>query len=608
MKFLNFKNNRQKGISSIVGGIFFLVLMTSGFTVYYVAIDTQSQMLDTQQIIADTEVAKIKEKFVVAASSDSGDNNRLSLQVVNIGNNAVEIADVWIINKTGIENATRYDLDYRDVSIPVGYSGNILENTPLYLISDIYGIKVISSIGTIKSVEYDVAGGSNILNAQMVAIPQDVRFGENVTVILMVTNTGEFDVKEVRANTNFDVSPNQCQNPPNLIFGGPSNLAPSQSTMFFWDCILNPPIGNVITFTGNATGLLNGVSVDSNDASDSVVVRDFTSGGSGEEIVLKDELFGKPAILTVFPNPVDGQTNTLGVWGVNVANPTDQPLYVSKVVIVAVSPRATSSDKIFEKGCESSSPVPITIPPTPNKWTCPESNQLMWRDTTNPQRIEPRSVFPFLVKVQTDNVGGTLDDAMHVLITPVTFSTLGQFGKAGYLTSQHNDQVSIPNVFLTRDIETRATADIMSEMRGIISGNTVVLNATIANMDDQNGYAIHAGAQLIINIPKEWNTPTPLSWGGFDAPITVTSFPDGSAQIIGNLTSPMTWASGPKTIQFSIIAPTITTAKLYVMHMLADGTADGKSGPPGGFTIGPLSENVLQVCPTTGGPQPECPP
>jgi len=37
---------RRKAISSIVGGIFFLVLMTSGFTVYYVALDTQSQMLE----------------------------------------------------------------------------------------------------------------------------------------------------------------------------------------------------------------------------------------------------------------------------------------------------------------------------------------------------------------------------------------------------------------------------------------------------------------------------------------------------------------------------------------------------------------------------------
>ncbi|KAG2478740.1 MAG: hypothetical protein NPMRd3_980001, partial [Nitrosopumilales archaeon] len=295
MRFPKRGLNQKKGISSIVGGIFFLVLMTSGFTVYYVALDSQSQMLNTQQVIADFEVAKIREKFVVAASSDSGDSNRLSLQVVNTGNNPIEIADVWIINKTdAAQPAAKYDVDYRDASVPVGHNGNILSNTPLYLISDIYDIKVISSLGTIQAVEYDVAGGSNILSAQMVAIPQDVRFGENVTVILMVTNTGEFDVKEVRANTNFDVSPDQCRDPPNLIFGGPSDLAPSQSTMFFWDCVLDPPLLNTITFTGNATGLLSGVPVDSNDASDSVVVRDFTSAGG--TLILNQDLLNRPEI------------------------------------------------------------------------------------------------------------------------------------------------------------------------------------------------------------------------------------------------------------------------------------------------------------------------
>jgi len=129
--------NQKKGISSIVGGIFFLVLMTSGFTVYYVALDSQAQMLHTQQVIADYEVAKIREKFVVAASSDSGDSNRLSLQVVNTGNNPIKIADVWIINKTdAAEPAAKYDVDYRDASIPVGHSGNILANTPLTTILD----------------------------------------------------------------------------------------------------------------------------------------------------------------------------------------------------------------------------------------------------------------------------------------------------------------------------------------------------------------------------------------------------------------------------------------------------------------------------------------
>jgi len=91
---------RRKAISSIVGGIFFLVLMTSGFTVYYVALDTQSQMLGVQQIIADTEVKKIREKFTISVSIDPNDNDRLAIQVTNEGTNVVEIADAWIVNKT----------------------------------------------------------------------------------------------------------------------------------------------------------------------------------------------------------------------------------------------------------------------------------------------------------------------------------------------------------------------------------------------------------------------------------------------------------------------------------------------------------------------------
>jgi len=37
------------------------------------------------------------------------------------------------------------------------------------------------------------------------------------------------------------------------------------------------------------------------------------------------------------------------------------------------------------------------------------------------------------------------------------------------------------------------------------------------------------------------------------------------------------------------------------MHILADGTATGQSGPPE-FNIGPISETVFQVCATSGCP------
>jgi len=594
--------NQKKGISSIVGGIFFLVLMTSGFTVYYVALDSQSQMLNTQQLIADQEVAKIKEKFVVAASS-SGVNNVLSVQVINTGNNLVEIADVWIINKTSVfENATKYnDLDYRDVSIPVGYSGDVLENhTPLNLISDIYDIKVISSLGTIQTVEYDVAGGSNVLNAQMVAIPNDVRFGENVTIALIVTNTGEFDITKVKANTKFDVIPNQCSAAPNMIFGGPTDLSPSQSTMFFWDCTLNPPIGNTITFTGNATGLLSGVDVDSNDASDSVVVRDFT-GGSGEEIVIKDELFGKPELFMTFPNMLGENTpGSMAVWGVTIANPTEQTIYVNRVVMMALSPRGTGSDVIFNKDCENDNP--LNIAPTTDRWDCPEGNIFQWSDINNPQPILPKSSFPFLARSPEGNMGSSISDTMTILVQPLVFSTLGQFSKAGYGSAMQSDDIALPNVYLSDTTGSADDANIRINMNGVIGGSTITLNATIADMDTDSAYKILADTRLIINIPKEWTSPVWGDTAGFDA-LVIQPFPDGSHQLRGNLTSNLdgTVGNAAKTLQFSVTSPVVQDPKMYVFHILADGQADGKNSPPN-FAIGPLSEAVVQVCPAGGCP------
>ena len=162
---------RRKAISSIVGGIFFLVLMTSGFTVYYVALDTQSQMLATQQIIADTEVKKIREKFTISVSTDPNDNDRLAIQVKNQGPNTVEIVDVWVVNKTATnEPAKKHEIKYDDALIPAGFSGDILANNPLYMSPGEYDIKVVSTLGTIVTEEeFDPSGaGGAILTGSIV--------------------------------------------------------------------------------------------------------------------------------------------------------------------------------------------------------------------------------------------------------------------------------------------------------------------------------------------------------------------------------------------------------------------------------------------------------
>jgi len=611
----------RRGISTIVGGIIFLVLLTSGFSAFYIALDVQKDTINTQREISKSIIEKTLEQFVISAGTDPV-NNKLGIQVKNQGTNPVEITNIWIINKSSVEvppnSANSYDIDYEDAFIPPGFGAAILENTPLYLTPNDYTVKVVSSLGLIKQTDLTVGGPNNLL-AEMFTIPPDVRQGENVTIALRITNVGDTPLVDVEphyippdVNLPSEISTSQ------FISTTPVKLDPAESAIFTWHYKLktDATVSNKVTFTSaaNATDSATGFDILSNNASASIIVRDPQGGSTGgEEIIIKDELFGKPQIFMIMPNALGDDDDEFDrpLWGVNVANPTDQPMNVSKVVIIAISPRATSSDKIFVEKCqdvtnkfkpESPKTVAPTRDPDPDNdplWSCPESNQLMWKDLDNPQVVAPRSVFPFMVKIGGGNMGSSLPDAQNILIQPIVFTTLGQFGKAGYGSTMHSSDVALPNVFLSRTIESVSSANIMGEMRGIVSGSTVIFNATLADMTDDTAYGINAGTKLIINLPKDWTLNSVLSSTGFNA-VTNQTYPDGSTQILGTLAAEIDEWSEAKTIQFSAKAPFVSSAKMYIMHILADGTAEGDGATD--FTVGPIAETVLQVCPTSGCP------
>lgn len=584
MKFEKLSSNKsKKGISSIVGGIFFLVLMTAGFTVYYVALDSQSQMLDTQKIIADTQVGKIKEDFVIAASSDPGDN-RLSIQVINRGHNPIEVADVWIINKTDAsQNATRHNVDYRDSAIPVGHSGNILFNTPLYLVPEIYDIKVVSSLGTIKTVEYDVNGGSNILNAELLALPPDVRVGENVTLALIVTNTGQFTVDNV-APDPLTVTPDYCA-PLLPVSLGPSKILPAQSVIFLWECTLFGPIGFDVDFSNVARGTLDGAPVVSNIAIDTATIRDFSTGGT---IVLNQELLSRPEIFMTIPSPYGDDPNDLGLWGINVVNPTPGPMEVSKIAVTALTSRPNKNDKLFDE--TSSTCAGTTVAPTPASWSCPVQNQLMWKNFTTPVIIPGYSVFPFVVRAESGALAGAGDILETILISTNVFTTLGQFGKTSYGSSMANDGSAIVNVFLSSVKDSTTPSNIRIEKTGILSGTPTTFYVTIADFDAGSTYRIDSGSRLIINIPRNWigiNYPSDPDFN------ISTSTNLGQTQIIGELTGNI--VSGGKSLEFTATPPCVSDSTMYVMYILADGTVSASGVPQ--IAVGPLAEIILQVVP-----------
>lgn len=584
MRFSNFENFKgRKGIASIVGGLFFLVLMTSGFTVYYVALESQAEMIDTQQLIASTEIKKIQEKFAISAAADPSNNNQLQIQVKNQGYHPIEIADVWIINKTDTNQpATKYELDYNDAFIPAGYGGQILENTPLYLNPDLYDIKVVSTLGTIRTAELDVVNGNNYLRTELYAIPPNVHIGENVTIAMHVTNVGEFTIENVAPSLPLTVNPSSSVSSFAEITTSPVDLGPSESAFFTWHYTLGGVVGTKVNLSNYATGTLNGLTIQSNTDSDSVRMKDSLEG---ELIVLNQDLLSRPEIFMVIPSPfgVDDET---ALWGVNVVNPTPINMNVSKVTISAITTRPQKQDKIFDEDfCN-----PITVAPTPSSWSCPAQNQIMWKDINNPLKIPPYSAFPFLVKTNPGFLAGAFDDLETVLIQADLFTTLGEFGKTGYGSSIDNKGNALVNVFLSTVPDSTLNTDIYSYKAGILAGTPQTFHATLADFDFDSSYKIAAGAKLIINVPKDWTGVSFTPDTDFDiTQQTVLT----QTQIVGETKFQI--QSGGKSITFSATPPCVENIQMFVMYILADGRVIHSTESD--FSLGPLAEIILQVVP-----------
>ena len=567
--------------------------MVAGFSVMSLALDAQTDIVSTQRIVSEIEIKKQQERFGIAVSTDS--NNLLNISVNNLGQNPVGIASFWIINKTlSSAPATRYEINYEDSFVTGGSSTQILLSQPLYMTPDTYDIKVVSSLGTIEFVELEVGLGgssSNSLRAVLITDPPDVVLGQNVTIAMIVTNTGQLIIEDVTPSTPSVNPPGAvvASSPPNL---SSVDLIPGESILFSWDYTINGAIDTTVDFSSFATGLdANSNFVQSNIVLDTSILREAGGeSGSSELIVLTQDLLSRPEIFMIIPSPMgDGSAVAdKALWGTNIVNPTDQDMYVNKVVVSLLSPRANNNDLMFGTSgthiCAAE-----TVSPTPDKWSCPEPNQLMWEDLSNPVKISPFSVFPFMALVHPDRLGSGGDELSTVIVHGSVWTTVGQFGKAGYGTSFDNAGTSMASVFLSKDVDSVNKNDMISYQTGIDSGSIVTFNVTLADLES-GGHYIDDTSRLIINVPKGWIvdeesiTTDDFTIVGFE------EFGDTSSQIIGTLNADL--FSGGVSIQFNATAPTVSNTQMYVMYLLADGSADN-----GDFTIGPLQEAILQVIP-----------
>ena len=594
--------NRRRGISTIIGGIIFLVLLTAGFSSFFVAMDVQSDTINAQRTISNSIIEKTQEQFSIAVGTDDSNSYQLGIQVKNEGPNSIQISNIWIINKSDVNYPVKnIPINYNDAFITPGTNSSILETQLLYMIPNEYDIKVVSALGTIKKAELNV-GGNNYLLAEMFTIPPDVRLNENVTVALRVTNVGPTLITGINptallvdgAEITIPLPHPWINGVPELVSPViiPVDLEPTESTIFTWQSNLNGAglISGKIKFSSSATGSesTTGFVVTSNTASDKLTVRD-PKGGAGEEIVIKDELFGKPDIFMIVPNTF-GTNADEALWGITVANPTDAPMEVTKVSITALYATANSNQEIFTVSCDNTN----IEPSIGDYWSCPNDNQLIWYDPGGyTQTIPARSAFSFLVTADPGKVStGTHMDS--VIIHASVFTSLGAFGEASWNTSMKKTNEALVNVYLYEEFPPAIapptyvdTVFMQSSRMNIASASTQTFHIVLAEL---GGVNVLSGATLIINVPKDWVVDIPsISDDGFTGTPTHFPFPDGSSQIVGTLTNSL--SSAGKLISFDAVAPSVLCDKMYVMHVLANGKTTGNN------PIGPLAEIVLQVNP-----------
>ena len=597
--------HKRRAVSTIVGAAIFLVLFASASSTFFIAMDVQRDTINTQRVISDSIMEKSKEKFSIAVSTNEALNNRLGIQVKNQGTNPVEIGNIWIINNSGSFPAKKYLIDYKDSIIPPGYGSNILENTPLFMNTDDYDIKVVSTFGTVAKSELNV-GGNNYLRASLFTIPPDVKINKNVTLTMHVENIG--NAKLLNVAPAFDV-PNISPplDPPNPPTPAPVDLDPGESVFFTWKYTVKGPgltAGNKITFDNYADATIEDMPttvVKSNNAQESIKLLE---PDVSDIIVLTQDLLSRPEIFMVIPSPTgDGGASERVLWGANIVNPTGSTMEVSKVIFSLISPRANNADVLLDSKAGSDQCNTLGISPTTG-WSCPSENQLMWSNLGTPQQIDPYSVKPFLVKVQPgDSSNGEYLEA--VIVHSHVFTSVGEFGKAGYGTTfdGRNERTSLANVILTNDKMVSGDSNIISSMTGILSGKPIVFNATLIDFESNtNNYIKPLDTKLIINIPKGWtlDTGSIKSFPVGDFATSWQIFSDGSSQITGILQQPITGAGSgsnkAKTIQFYATSPTVDNDQMYVMYLLADGIVrnDGL-GASKDDALGPLGEIVLQV-------------
>jgi hypothetical protein len=188
---------RHGGISTVIGGLLFVILMSAGLAVMSIALSYQVSTVETHNYITDKLIKKEQENFKIKATNLNG---FLSTSVKNEGPNPVVIKTVWLIGDgTNVHESKRIDVDpaishiYNDGTY---YPVLSLNQQPVSSTYSSVTVKAISELGNVAQTTFENpppqagVGVTDQLRANLLLIPSYASAKNGITALLIISNQG----------------------------------------------------------------------------------------------------------------------------------------------------------------------------------------------------------------------------------------------------------------------------------------------------------------------------------------------------------------------------------------------------------------------------------
>jgi hypothetical protein len=175
----------RKGLSSVLGSVFFIIIFTSVATYVMYSMNQIDQFGAAVIGKGQDNINRNNEAFEITGVTE--DNNKFNITIQNTGQLPVNITRLWIQNKTSPTwPTTKFSIN--QIVAPGQTLTKVGENLPLSAIySQAYDISLVTERGNSKEILVNSAS-QKPLNLQLNVLPDKIPTGFDTTLLLAVTN------------------------------------------------------------------------------------------------------------------------------------------------------------------------------------------------------------------------------------------------------------------------------------------------------------------------------------------------------------------------------------------------------------------------------------